>query len=498
MTRPAAVFALATLGVLASVRLVTAQCPDGTPPPCSPRRATPTSVAVLYFDNLSRDSSDAYISDGLTEEVTARLGQVQRLAVTSRTASKRLRGSTALSTPQIGRQLNAAYLVNGSVRRAGSRLRVTAELVRASTGRMVWSQQYDRPVADLLVLQEEIALAVAQEVAGRLLPAERARLAARPTRDPAAYDLYLRGRAAAAQNTEQSLRRAIDLYHGALAIDSTFAQAWAGIASAWWMLADAYVAPLVAYREVRAAATRALAHDSGVASAYSALGVALYTLDYDLEDAVPLLRRAVALDPTSADAGYAFANIACMLPSLRQEGLAVIERSIAAEPTAPLLAWQRAGCLFYSRRYDDAIAEARRLQALDSTFFYGEIYDANSWREKGQLDSALAAYERVRRIVGLPTWGLGVTLARMGRTAEARQVLLDLEAFGRQQNYLSPTVLAIVHVALNERDVAFAELERAFEVHDAALWGLVDAPEFEALHGDPRYHDLLRRMHVEP
>ncbi len=490
---------VAALGVLASVGLATAQCPDGTPPPCGGTRAAaqPRSVAILYFENVTRDTADTYISDGLTEEITARLGQVERLAVTSRTATRRLRGVTTLSTAQIGRQLNAAYLVNGSVRRQGTRLRVTAELVRASSGRLVWSQQFDRTTADLLSLQEEIALAVAQGVTGRLLPAERVRLAARPTRDPAAYDLYLRGRASAAQNTEAGLRRALDLYRGALAIDSTFAQAWAGIAAAWNMLSDAYVAPLVAEREVRDAASRALALDSDLADAWAAHGSALAILDYDFPTALREMRRAVALDPTSPDAGFAFAQLACVLPSVRAEGLAAIERIIAEDPAAPLPVWQRSVSLYFLRRYDDAIAEYRHLQAIAPGFFFGDAYDAASWREKGQLDSAEAAYRRAQRDTPQPVFGLAITLARMGRTDEARRMQADFEAEA-QRHYFSPTLLAAVHVALGETDAAFADLERGFAGHDGVLWMLPDTPEFAPLHGDPRYHDLLRRMHLEP
>ncbi len=497
---PAALRCLAAaLGVLASVSLATAQCPDGTPPPCAGARtaAQPRSVAVLYFDNLSRDSSDAYISDGLTEEITSRLGQVERLVVAARTASQRLRGVKTLSPPAIGRQLNAAYLVNGSVRRAGSRLRVTAELVRASSGRLVWSQQYDRPVADLLVLQEEIALAVAQGVTGRLLPAERTRLEARPTRDPTAYDLYLRARASAALTTEPGLRRAIDLYRGALAIDSTFAKAWAGIAAAWYILSEAYVAPLIGYRETRDAASRALALDSGLADAWAAHGGALLILEWDVPTALREMRRAVTLDRRSPDAAIAFAALAALLPDLQSEALAVIERVIADDPAAPLPAWGRTLCLYYLRRYDDAIAQGRRLRALDSSFFYGDAYDAASWREKGQLDSAVAVYRRAQGITPLPMFGLAVTLARMGRTDEARRMLADFETEA-QRHYVSSTVLAIVHVALGEHDAAFADLERGFAAHEGNLLMLVDSPELAALHGDPRYHDLLRRMHLEP
>ncbi len=493
---------LAGVGFLLTVAAASAlaQCPDGTPPPCAGQRAAGparNSIAVLYFENLSRDSGDVYIADGLTEELTARLGQVARLVVTSRTATRRLRGVTTPSTASLGRQLNAAYLVNGSVRHEGSRLRVTAELVRAGSGRLVWSQQFDRTPSDLLALEEEIAVAVARGVTGQVLPAERARLTARPTRDPAAYDLYLRGRAAAVPSTESGLRRAIDLYRGALAIDSTFARAWAGIATVWYWLSDTYVPPLVAMRESRDAASRALALDSGTADAWAAHGMALVALDYDFAGGVREMRRAVALDPRSPDAAVAFANAACMLRPYQAEALAAIERVIAEDPAEPQPQWQRAACLYYLRRYDEAIAQYRRMQALAPGFFLGDAWDAASWREKGQLDSAEAAYRCAQRDASQPAFGLALTLARMGRADEARRMLADFEAEA-QRHYFPPTVLAVVRLALGDRDAAFADLERGFAGHDSVLWMLADSPEFGSLRGDPRYHDLLRRMHLEP
>src|SRR5947209_3422952 len=177
---------------LGHLSALTAQCPDGSAPPCRAARVdpgrkpgvVPNSVAVLYFDNLSRDTADAYLADGLTEELIARLGQVERLTVKSRNAVRRFRGRLADDPSAVGRALGVVHLVSGSVRHAGARLRVTVELVNAATGDRMWGQQYDRAEADLLGIQEDIAVTIATAIGGRLLPAERSSLTQRPTRDP--------------------------------------------------------------------------------------------------------------------------------------------------------------------------------------------------------------------------------------------------------------------------------------------------------------------------
>ena len=208
-----------------------AQCPDGTPMPCRaaarPARpaAPPTSVAVLDFENLTRDTADVYLVEGLAEELSAQLGRVERLVVTSRTMVRRLPGRATMTIPDVARALNVSYVVVGSVRRSGPRLRISVELLRAATGVQTWSEQFDRTGADLLDVQDAIASAVASGITGQLLPAERASLAVRPTRSPEAWDAYLRGRDATG-NVEavvQDLQRAV-------AIDSTFAAAWAQLA----------------------------------------------------------------------------------------------------------------------------------------------------------------------------------------------------------------------------------------------------------------------------
>ena len=229
-------FALWQLVVASSWNNLFAQCPDGTPPPCRAPTAraaaapAPNSVAVLYFDNLSPDTADAYLADGLTEELTAQLGQVERLRMKSRTAVERQRTRPA-DHASLARALGVAYLVRGSVRRSGYRLRVTVELVHAASGDRVWGEQYDRQDGDALAIERDIAVHVATAVAGRLLPGERRSLASQPTRNRAAYDRYLRGLFLFRRRAldPRAVALAMREFEGAVELDPTFAQAHARI-----------------------------------------------------------------------------------------------------------------------------------------------------------------------------------------------------------------------------------------------------------------------------
>ncbi len=495
---PARVFSLGVLGVLASARLAAAQCPDGTPPPCVgqvPRvpAPSPNSVAVLYFDNLSRDTGDAYLADGVTEDLIARLGQVRRLTVKSRYVSRYLRTQSSASPATLARMAGAAYLVNGSLRHSGNRLLIVAELMRAATGDRVWDTTLDRAASDILTVEGEIAHAVATGIAGRLLPVERARLARQPTRDPAAYDLYLRARFLADQGTEPGLRRAIELYHQATDRDSTYAVAWAGAALAWQWLQDNWLPPAEALPMAREATARALALDSLLPEAHAAYAQVLGT-DLDFRGAEREVRRAAQLGPDREDVGLIWVAEAIAIPGLRREALATCERVLAADPYSVMANFTREYWLYLLRRYDDAIAQHRRTAALDSTFFYLDSWDGASWREKGQLDSALAAYQRAQRLAGdRPLYGLGVTLARMGRAAEAREVLRALEAYALD-HYVPPSFAAFLHLALGDADSAYADFERAYRARDTLLWSLDLQPFLDPVRDDPRFIALRRRV----
>jgi len=232
------------LTVWPSVRPPVWQCPDGAPPPCRTAEARPRataaapdfSVAVLSFENRSRDSADTFLGDGLADEIATQLGGVQKLNVRSRTMVRRLAGSETMGPPALGRALGAAYLVDGSIQRAGSQLRVQVTLLRSASGDQAWAQTYDRPAADLFQIQSDIARSVSEAIAGRLLPQERASLARAPTANAEAYQFYLRGRSALGSSDYLAARQGLADFERAVALDSTFAEAWAQLARARMML----------------------------------------------------------------------------------------------------------------------------------------------------------------------------------------------------------------------------------------------------------------------
>ena len=487
---------LAALGVCATVRLAPAQCPDGTPPPCGrasvPARAPArNSVAVLYFDDLSRDTADSYLADGLTEEIIIRLGQVQRLAVKSRFEVERFRGRTTRDLAAIGRALGAAYLVTGSVQRAGDRVRMRVELVRADTRSHVWGDVIDRASGDILTVESEIAQAVATAITGQLLPAERTRLSRPLTSDPLAYEQYLRGLQAAHNfGDEAALRSAVAYFDRAIARDSAFASAWAGKAVAWSMLADGYVTPREGYGQTRIAASQALARDSSQAMAWAMLANAA-VLDLDAREIERLARRGIALDPHGG--------------------------------------WSRlflSGALWAEGRVDSALGEARRAWQDDSLFTIMSVNYISMLVGTGRLDTAAAMIPRIRAFlpptdadplagmvlaargdwrgaVRLLDWryyggcydaGAYVrALLALGDTVAARATV-DSMVSARTPGYYNPVALARAYAALGDVDRGIEWLGRAFEERTAMVIWVRQYPELARLRADPRYAVLDRML----
>jgi len=276
------------------------------------REPASNGVAVLYFDNLSRDTADAYLADGLTEELISRLGQVARLTVKSRNAVRRFRGRLADDPSAVGRALGVVHLVSGSVRHAGARLRVTVELVNAATGDRMWGQQYDRAEADLLGIQEDIAVTIATAIGGRLLPAERSSLTQRPTRDPGAYDHFVKGNYFLGQRTAPAVGRAIDEYRAALQLDPSFTEALARVAYSYalfldwgWRYPNASPESLLA--RGFAAADSALRQDSTSSDAWMARAYVLaMSGTRTTAPAIAAFERAIALDPRNAEAYHQY------------------------------------------------------------------------------------------------------------------------------------------------------------------------------------------------
>ena len=322
----------------ALVSPLSAQCPDGSPPPCRvPGSRGGTAVAVLYFDNLSPDTADAYLADGVTEELIVRIGQVRRLQVSSRYAVRRFRGRPIVAPATIGQELSVAYLITGSVRRSHDHVRVTAELVRAATGARVWGEVYDRQESDLLVLQTDLARDVAAGIIGRLAPTEQTTLAGLPTQNPAAFEHFLRGNYLLAQRSPAGTVNALTEYQAALRLDPAYAAARAraalacGVFVAWdWRYPSVSRDTLLTWG--MAAAEAVLRRDSTSSDAWLAYGLLLFVQRPGVPgDAVAAEQRAVSLDSENAEAVNL---LGVMLFNVGQDSAAAVEfrRALAIEP----------------------------------------------------------------------------------------------------------------------------------------------------------------------
>lgn len=360
----------AALACAALVRPVWAQCPDGTPPPCrgAARTSAPpgNSIAVLTFDNLSRDTGQTYLAEGLANDISAQLGQIERLTVTSRTMVRRLPNVAAMTPQAMGRALAAAYLVSGGVQGGPNRVHVSVELLRAATGQAVWSSQFDRTTADLLAIQQEVAASVAAGVAGRLLPQERAALAERSAGNGEAYDHLLRGDFLLRQRTREAAERALTEYEAAVRLDPGSARARASVGEVLGLCVDWFWH------------CRGLGNDS-----LAALGRAA-------------VDSALARDTLSAEAYAARAGIEYDLDYAR--GLKDVERAIALQPRNANFHHQRGWILAEDLQFDEAIREYRRALTLDPASAVTYEHLARIATIQRRFDDALAAFDSAIRL----------------------------------------------------------------------------------------------------
>jgi TolB-like protein len=479
-----------------------AQCPDGTPPPCmrsQARAPAPYSVAVLYFDNQSRDSGDAYLAAGLTEQILDRLGSVSRLTVKSRNAVRRYRDSDA-DPQRIGRELQVSYLASGSLRRAGDRLRVSVELTRTASGDRVWGETYDRSASNALAIEEEVAEAVATAIVGRLLPGEVRRIAARSVADPTAHDHVLRGNFFLAQRTAEATRHAISEYEAALRIQPSLAPARATLGLAYAIYATWYWPwPGLSHDSIVArgvaAATNAVSGSapSGIAQlAYCLTRWSLHPEDVD--GALACDERAVAADPGNAEVIHAlgFARMAAGLDSLAE---ATLQQALAVDPARAITLETVARIAYRTGRLDVARRWLDSAIVVDPGFGQGYTSRARVRLRQGDVAGALAD-----ATIGaqLAPGGSGIGFVRIialvanGQRDEAAAAMHGAEAVAADvldtPTFGSLYIAALV--ALGRREDALTALgriqPRAFE-----LYGQLRAPDFDAIRDDPRFQRVV-------
>jgi eukaryotic-like serine/threonine-protein kinase len=460
-------------------------------------RPAQPSVAVLPFVSLSADPDNDYFADGITEDVIAHLAKVRSLKVISRTSvmafKKRDQGLR-----EIAAALGAETIVEGSVRRAGNRVRIVAQLIDAAADEHVWAETYDRDLTDIFAIQTDVALKIAAALQAELSPNERARIGRTPTADLEAYQLYLQGRQCFMRFSPEGYRRSIALFEQAIAKDPKFALAYTALAHANAHLGFEGVLgwePGVVYRRAKDAIAKALALDDGLGEAHGIAGLLRFVCDFDWAGAEKELRLALDLSPGSADT-YDHYGWLCSSQGRFEESLRAVRRARELDPLAHRS--DVASELMRAGRYEEALQEAARIVELDSGITRGHSLLGWAHLKLGHVADGLAALERAAALASEVTMfraQLGQAYAMAGYTDKARAILAELKRLAGEQ-YVSPYHFAYVYTGLGEHDVAVDWLERAYEERAGSIYGIKGSFLFAALRGHPRFVALLRKMNL--
>ncbi|HTI37937.1 MAG TPA: protein kinase [Vicinamibacterales bacterium] len=465
----------------------TAEWPDG------PIR----SIAVLPLLNASPDSGQQYFADAITDELTNTLAATGAWRVTSRASAMKLSG-TAERKIEIAKKLGVDSIIEGSVLRDGSRVKVTAVLTDGRTDRRLWSDTFDRNADGVLSVPADIARAIAREVDLNLTPEATARLAARSRSVlPPAYEAYVRGRHAFDKRTEADLRESIRLFQDAIDADPTYAPAYAGLADSYGQLGyGSYVAPEEAFPRARAAARKALDLDPNLAEAHASLGYALMYYDWNFPEAEREYARAVALNPSYATAHQWYAY---WLTAMEQP-LDRTEREVSAaqrlDPLSVSIYTDRAYILHYYGRNDEALHAVRLALDMDPKFPLAYFWLGRIFTSEGRYDEAEAAFEKIGP---LRTWtpamaALGFAYGKAGRTDDARRIIDEFAALTRDGKYASSYAVAVVYAGLGETERAFASLNSALQERSHWLVWLKRDPRWNGIRSDPRFRELVRKV----
>jgi eukaryotic-like serine/threonine-protein kinase len=451
------------------------------------------SLAVLPLDNLSHDPAQDYFADGMTEELTTNLAQIGSLRVISRTSVMQYKG-TRKNMPEIGRELNVDALVEGSVLRAGQRVRITAQLVRASPEQHLWARSYEGDMGDVLTLQGNVAREIAGEVRAALTPADQARLASARKVDPDVYDAYLRGRHLWEQANGADLRRSIEFYKQALSRDPNYALAYAGLADSYSMLSDFYLPPREVMPKATEAARKALELDDSLAQAHNALASIHFIYDWDWPGAEREWKRAIELNPNFADAHHLYGQF---LSSMRRpaEGAAEIKRAEQLAPFSGQVFVSAGSAFWLNHQYDEAIRHSRAGLEFDPQNAYLHSNLGLALASNSQFEEAIREGETATRIdeSRILQGFLGSMYAQAGKRAEAKRIRDTLQS-NLAKAYVCPYEIGTISLLLGNKDEAFQWIEKAIEYRSVCIPYLWTDPRLEGLRSDPRYEELVRRL----
>jgi TolB-like protein/Flp pilus assembly protein TadD len=453
------------------------------------------SIAVLPFENLSSDKENAYFADGIQDEILTRLSKIADLKVISHTSTQHYK-SAPDKLGEIAQQLGVANILEGSVQKAGDQVRITVQLIRALSDSHLWAETYDRKLIDTFGVESDVAQKIASSLEAKLTGSEKRAIAARPTENTEAYQLYLKGRFFWNKRTGQDLKVALDYFQKAVAADPNYAAAYAGEGDTC-MLIPMFSAgtPKEYFPKAKALTRHAIELDETTAEGHAALAN-LLCLEMNFTESEKEFRRAIELNPNYATAHHWFSNSLLANLGRFDEAIAEGKRSVELDPLSLINNADFGGTLMVARRYDEAIAQLQRTLALDANFYYAHWNLGEVLYYKGDLAGCIRECEKARSLEEDPEALalLAQAYIKTGRKAEGLKILAELNETARR-SYVRPELFAMIYAALGDKSKAIRLLEDEYQNRDGFdLTGIKTDPRLDPLRDEPRFQELLAKV----
>jgi len=456
------------------------------------------SIAVLPFENLSRDPENAYFADGIQEEILNRLSKIGDLKVISRTSTQRYKSAPA-NLSEIANQLGVASILEGTVQKAANQVRVNVQLINAQTDSNVWAEKFDRDLADIFAVESEIATKIAETLKAKFTGTEKKAIAARPTENSEAHELYLKGRYFLSKRTEEGLKKSIECFNQAIEKDAGYGLAYSGLADANMYLVRLGflrgVSRRETYERAEAAATKALELDDNLAEAHASLALVKMEYEWDWTGSEREFQRAIQLNPRFAEAHHQYSHYLTAL-GRSSESLAESIRALELDPLSLVLNAHLAWHYLYARQYDEAIQQCQKTAELDRNYPEAADFRGLAYEQKGMYREAIAELQRAINLSGGSLHikaELGHAYAIAGETTPALEILTELIS-GLAETHISKYDIAVIHIGLGQKDQALETLENAHQERSEWLRYLKVDPRLDPLRGDPRFEKLVNQV----
>ena len=454
------------------------------------------SIAVLPFDNLSRDPDNAFFAEGVQDEILTRLAKVADLKVIARTSTQKFK-SAPENLPDIAKQLGALNVLEGSVQKVNDQVRVNVQLINALTNAHLWAEIYDRKLTDIFAVESDIAKTIADTLQAKLTGSEKTAISKEPTANTEAYELYHKGRSLWGKRTGDNIPKAIAFYEQAITRDSNYALAYAGLSAAY-ILSPFYAGAdrRDASAKAKEAALKALRLDPNLAEAHLALGKVFFFSEIDLAGAMREYKRAIELKPNDADAHHWYGNDTLSALGQFEEAIAEGKRSVELDPLSIVINVDLGVTFYYAHRYDDAARQLRKTLEIDPTSFYTHYNLGILLQVTGDLSGAIAEYEKAKQLNDnayvSTLWA--VAKAHAGDQDAARRMLSEFDKISQQHEVVG-YLRALLYLSLNKKDEALRWLEQGYEERDGSNISTIKVdPLLDSLHGDPRFEALVQKV----